>query len=71
MKQSTKEKHRKRTHQSLHELERRLIEINGLMQALQQVLPDGAAHACVANALTEKIKRLEQGFYEHWNDLFA
>ncbi|MCB9990665.1 MAG: hypothetical protein H6867_04720 [Rhodospirillales bacterium] len=57
-------------HQNLHDLESHIIEIKGLMQALQQVLPDGATHTCVANALAEKIVCLERGFYVHWHDLF-
>lgn len=58
-------------HRSLHEIEDQLIEVKGLASALQQVLPDGSAHTCVTNALTEKIERLEQDFYSHWESLFA
>lgn len=52
--------------QSLHALEEQIIEINGLMSALQKILPDGAAHTCVANAMEDKLKGLEQRFSEHW-----
>ncbi len=53
-------------HQSLHSLEAQIIEINGLMSALQTLLPDGAAHTCVANAIEDKLKGLDQLFSEHW-----
>ena len=56
-------------HKHLHELEEELIQINGLMKALQILLPDGAAHTCVANALEERLKCLEQKFYEHWQSI--
>jgi hypothetical protein len=47
-------------------MEAQLIEINGLMAALQQLLPDGAAHTCVANALDDRLKKLTAQFSEHW-----
>jgi hypothetical protein len=58
-----------KVHQSLHDLEAQLIEINGLMSALQQILPDGAAHTCVANALDDRLQKLQGHFTEHWQIL--
>lgn len=48
----------------LHELEDQLIQIMGLMEALQILLPDGSAHSCVANSLEEKLLEFKQSFYE-------
>ena len=53
-------------HRNLHDLETELIEINGLMEALQRVLPDGAVHTCVTNTLEERLRCLQRRFYEHW-----
>lgn len=53
-------------HKQLHKLEEELIQICGLMKALQQLLPDGSAHGCVTNALEEKLEALQQHFYMHW-----
>lgn len=57
------------THQQLHELESQLIEIYGLMEALQVLLPDGAKHTCVANALEDRLRRLQQQFYMLWDSV--
>jgi hypothetical protein len=58
-----------RIHQSLHDMEAQLIEINGLMSALQRLLPDGAAHTTVANALDDRLQKLHRQFTEHWQIL--
>jgi hypothetical protein len=58
-----------KVHQSLHDLEAQLIEINGLMSALQQILPDGAAHTSVTNALDDRLQKLHRQFTEHWQIL--
>lgn len=55
--------------ETLHALESQLIEINGLMEALQRILPDGAAHTSVTNAIDDKLKSLQQQFSEHWRIL--
>ena len=53
-------------HKQLHKLEKELIQINGLMLALQKILPDGSAHNCVVNELEKRLQGFEQYFYEFW-----
>jgi hypothetical protein len=53
-------------YKDLQKLEEELIQINGLLFALQKLLPDGSAHNCVANALEERLKGFEKLFYEAW-----
>lgn len=53
----------------LHELEDALIQINGLMLALQKILPDGSAHNCVANELEQRLQGFQVHFYEYWKIL--
>lgn len=55
-------------HKQLHAFEDEIIQINGLIHALQQILPDGT-HTCVADALEERLERLQKYFYEHWETL--
>ena len=54
----------------LHELEDLLIQINGLVEALQQIQPDDGASACVLNIIEEKIGLLQSAFYKHWERVF-
>jgi hypothetical protein len=56
-------------HKQLHKLEKELIQINGLMEALQKILPDGSSHNCVANELEERLQHFERYFYEFWKVL--
>jgi hypothetical protein len=63
--------HMNKAHEQLHEIESTLIQIYGLMEALQIVLPDGDAHTCVANALEDRLRCLQQQFYQHWDTIFA
>jgi len=56
-------------YKKLQKLEDELIQVVGLMEALQLLLPDGSAHSCVADELAIKINRFEQCFYEYWDDL--
>lgn len=53
-------------HKQLHKLEKELIQINGLMEALQITLPDGNAHSCVANELEERLQHFQRYFYDFW-----
>ncbi|CAM1360861.1 hypothetical protein TPENAI_20081 [Tenacibaculum litopenaei] len=53
-------------YKKLHVLEKELIQINGLMLALQKLLPDGNVHTCVANELEERLGRFNKQFYEFW-----
>ena len=56
-------------HKQLHKLEEELIQITGLMIALQKLLPDGSAHNCVTNALERRLQDFKQHFYEFWEVL--
>lgn len=51
----------------LHELEDELIQIMGLMKAVQILIPDKSELICVANALEERLNGFEKHFYE-WFD---
>ncbi|OIQ19314.1 MAG: hypothetical protein BM557_06315 [Flavobacterium sp. MedPE-SWcel] len=51
----------------LHEMEEDLIQIEGLLKALQLLLPDGAAHDCVVAALEKRLAELQVRFYGVWN----
>ncbi|AXG72996.1 hypothetical protein DVK85_01595 [Flavobacterium arcticum] len=53
-------------YEQLHEMEEDLIQLQGLLKALQLLLPDGAAHDCVLNALEKRLALLQQHFYEYW-----
>ena len=57
------------TYKQLHVLEDHLIEINGLIRALQKVLPDGDAHVCIANALEDGSEHFQEQFYLHWDSI--
>ena len=56
-------------HTQIHAIEDELIQLNGLVKALQQILPDGNAHICVTNALEDRLECLQKHFYEHWKTL--
>lgn len=53
-------------YKKLHDLEKELIQIYGLMLALQKLLPDGSAHTCVAVELEERLEDFKTHFYEFW-----
>lgn len=53
----------------LHELEDQLIHINGLMQALIKILPDGNDYVCIANELERRLHEFQKSFCEGWEDL--
>ncbi len=55
-------------YKQLHELEEQLIQIVGLMKALQILLPDGDSHTCVANKFEESILDFEKYFYKFWRN---
>ncbi len=61
-----KEKDISLMYKKLHELEKELIQMNGLMLALQKLPPDENAHTCVANELEERLERFNKQFYEFW-----
>jgi SepF-like predicted cell division protein (DUF552 family) len=56
-------------YKDLQKLEEELIQINGLVLALQELMPDGSAHNCVANELEERLKNFQGYFYEFWEKL--
>ncbi len=56
-------------HKKLHDLESKLIQIIGLMAALQETMPDGNAHSCVANELELRLKEFHDTFQEAWEEL--
>ncbi|WP_168796335.1 hypothetical protein [Flagellimonas onchidii] len=43
--------------------------MDGLMKALQQVLPDGEVHNTVADALEQRLECFQKQFYHHWETL--
>lgn len=51
-------------YKQFHELEDELIQIIGLMKALQILLPDGSTHTCVANALAARLDNFQKLFYQ-------
>ncbi|WP_114902516.1 hypothetical protein [Kordia sp. SMS9] len=53
----------------LHDLESQLIQIYGLMQALQEIIPDGNAHVCVANELEKRLSDFKSSFDDGWDVL--
>jgi len=57
-----------RIRMQLHALEDELIQINGLMSALQHILPDGK-HTCVADSIEQRLEDFQKHFYEHWETL--
>ncbi len=56
-------------YEQLHEMEEDLIQIQGLLKALQLLLPDGAAHDCVVAALEKRLAELQKRFYGYWEGL--
>ena len=58
-------------HKELHELESKLIQILGLMQALQETMPDGNAHICIANELEIRLGEFHERFQDCWGALTA
>lgn len=58
-----------RVHKQLHALEDEVIQIGGLIKALQQILPEGSEHTCVTNAIEVRFECLQEQFYEHWESL--
>ncbi|KAB8154277.1 hypothetical protein EZY14_007515 [Kordia sp. TARA_039_SRF] len=52
----------------LHELEDQLIHINGLMQALIKILPDGNDYVCIANELERQLHAFQKNFDDGWED---
>ena len=58
-------------HKQLHAVESQIIEINGLLKALQRLVPDDAASICVMNALDEKVGILRELFYSHWKSTYG
>ncbi len=53
-------------YKQLQKLEDELIKMDGLMKALQKLLPDGSAHTSVANELENSIARFQSCFYQYW-----
>jgi SepF-like predicted cell division protein (DUF552 family) len=56
-------------YKDLQKLEEELIQINGLLLALQKLMPDGSAHNCVANELEKRLKSFQGYFYAFWENL--
>ena len=56
----------KSKYELLHEMEEDLIQIQGLLKASKQLLPDEEAHYCVMNAVEERFTLLQQRFYGYW-----
>ena len=57
------------TLKQLHDLEDKIIEINGLMKAVQGACDEDSVQICLTNVLAEKIQGLEKGFYAHWQSV--
>lgn len=56
-------------YKDLQKLEEELIQINGLLLALQKLMPDGSSHNCVANELEKRLKSFQGYFYAFWENL--
>lgn len=54
-------------YKSLREMEDMLIELGGLMDALQQLEVESGAQICLTNILDEKLKCFQKHFYTHWD----
>lgn len=50
----------------LHEIEEQLIQMNGLVKALQQLQTNDSATICMINALQQQINTIQKSFYQHW-----
>ena len=48
----------KEVHESLHKMGGSMVEIDGLIQALQRIMPEGEAHACVACTPSAQVGQL-------------
>ena len=57
------------TNTLLHDLEEDLIQIVGLVKALQHIQPDHNTSNCLVKALEEKTASLQKHFYHLWNTL--
>ncbi|WP_339608494.1 hypothetical protein [uncultured Roseivirga sp.] len=53
----------------LHAIEDDLMQINGLMAALQKIQPDDGASTCVVNAIEDRLEHFQTKFYDHWKHL--
>ncbi|MEM0941568.1 MAG: hypothetical protein AAF600_17730 [Bacteroidota bacterium] len=56
---------KKEQHAQLHLLEDEIIQISGLIKALQLLLSDDSATTCTTNAISERLERLEKQFYKY------
>ncbi len=55
----------------IHNMEEELILIEGLVKALQQMLPVDYAQDCVVHTLQQKHKDLHQEFYKLWGTVLS
>ncbi len=53
----------------LHEIEEELIQLAGLIKALQVIETDNSAIVCTTNAIDHQLRKLEHAFYGHWQTL--
>lgn len=56
----------KLTYAQLHKIEEELIQVSGLIKALQKIQTDDGAATCVTLAISEKVEQLQHHFYLHW-----
>ena len=59
----------KKTTLQLHEIESKLIQIKGLIEALQHILPDHGASICLTDAIENRLEHLEKEFYHLWENI--
>lgn len=53
----------------LHALEEEIIQLHGLVKALQQIQSDDSGSICVALAIEEKLIDFQHEFYKHWKTI--
>ncbi len=57
-------------YQQLHHLEDRIIQVNGLMKALQKIACDNDAEVCVMRSLNETLDTMTADFYDLWRCIY-
>ena len=56
-------------YKQLHKLEDELIQLKGLMNALQLLPNDRGASICLMNVISERFQILQNQFYLHWETI--
>ncbi|GEM_PF-2747140 len=57
-------------HNEIHAIEDELIQLSGLLEALQLIEIENEATLCLINAIDHQLKQVKHNFYGHWKALF-